>query len=368
MMTAAVLAFVALVGMRPALAQERPLVCFGTEPSWGVSLVEPGVAQLTFPDAPPVAFRGRETRLAHLGEWVWRGVPAAGGGGDLVAWLREATCSDGMSDARHPVQARVSLADGRFLAGCCRLAAVRGEGAGAPASPPAIDGLTWRIVQLPGIDAGVLASTSRPLTVRFEGGRVSGFSGCNRFMGGYSLDRDRVTIGPLAGSMMACGEQATAVEKAVLGALAGTHRIGVDGDRLTLTSGTGASLVLVAEPPPRLEGVAWKVLGFNNGREAVVSPLAGTAPTLTFEAGTVSGHAGCNRFRAAYTVAGSRVTIGPAAATRMACPAPGVMAQERELLAALESSSTWTIEGGVLDMHRADGQRTLQASAQGTGH
>ena len=363
MQKARVWALAALIGVGPAIAQERPLVCFGNEPFWSVALVEPGAARLTFPDTPGTEYRGGESRLAHLGEWVWRGKPVAGTGGELVAFLREASCSGGMSDAKHPVQARVSLADGRFLAGCCRLATTRGEG--PPAAPQAIDGSTWRLTQLPGKDASVLASASRPLTVRFEGGRISGFSGCNRFMGGYALDRDRGTIGPLAGSMMACGEQAMALEKAVQGGLAGTHRFAVAGDSLTLTADSGAVVVLRAEPPPRLEGVTWKVLGFNNGRDAVVSPLAGTTPTLTFEAGTVTGHAGCNRFRAGYTVAGNRVTIAPPAVTRMACPAQGVMEQEREVLAALQSTSTWSIEGGVLDMHRADGQRTLHASADG---
>jgi len=366
MQTARVLALVALIGIGPAVAQDRPLVCFGNEPFWGVALDEPGVARLTFPDAPAVSYRGSETRLAHLGEWIWRGKPVAGNGGELVAFLRESACSDGMSDAKHPVAARVSLPDGRFLAGCCRLAGTRGEGPAA--APPAIDGATWRLTQLPGKDASALASSSRPLTVRFEGGRISGFSGCNRFMGGYTLDRDRVTIGPLAGSMMACGEQATALEQAVQGGLAGTHRFAVAGDTLTLTSDSGAVIALRAEPPPRLEGVAWKVLGFNNGRDAVVSPVAGTTPTLTFEAGTVSGHAGCNRFRAGYTVVGNRVTITPPAVTRMACPAQGVMEQERELLAALESTTTWTVEGGMLDMHRADGQRTLHAGVEGPGN
>jgi heat shock protein HslJ len=363
MQKASVLALVALIGVGSAVAQDRPLVCFGNEPSWSVALLEPGVARLTFPDAPAVSYRGSGTRLAHLGEWVWRGKPADGAGGELVAFLRESTCSDGMSDAKHPVEARVSLADGRFFAGCCRIAGTRGEGLAL--APPAIDGTTWRLTRLPGKDARALASSSRPLTVRFEAGRISGFSGCNRFMGGYTLDRDRVTIGPLAASMMACGDEATALEKAVQDGLAGTHRFTVAADGLTLTADSGAALVFQAEAPPRLEGGSWKILGFNNGRDAVVSPLADTRPTMTFEGGTVTGETGCNRFRAGYSVAGNRVTIGTASLTRMVCPGKGVMEQEQEILAALASTTTWTVEGGILDMHRPDGQRTLNASAEG---
>ena len=37
------------------------------------------------------------------------------------------------------------------------------------------------------------------------------------------------------------------------------------------------------------------------------------------------------------------------------------MQQEREFLAALESAKRWTISGGMLDVHRADGERVLNA-------
>jgi heat shock protein HslJ len=38
------------------------------------------------------------------------------------------------------------------------------------------------------------------------------------------------------------------------------------------------------------------------------------------------------------------------------------MQQEREFLAAVESAVTWAIDMGMLDMHRADGERALIAS------
>jgi heat shock protein HslJ len=48
----------------------------------------------------------------------------------------------------------------------------------------------------------------------------------------------------------------------------------------------------------------------------------------------------------------------------MACEA-GVMAQEQEFLRALQSATTWTIVRGMLDVHRADGERVLTASEAG---
>lgn len=42
-------------------------------------------------------------------------------------------------------------------------------------------------------------------TITFDKkGRVFGDSGCNRFTGGYKVKGDRITIGPLASTMMFC--------------------------------------------------------------------------------------------------------------------------------------------------------------------
>lgn len=339
-----------------SFAAQPQLICFGNEPSWGLQFGAGGRAQLLLPEQKPLDYRGRETRLDFLKERAWRGKPASGKGGELVAFLRESACSDGMSDTQHPVTARVSLPDARLLAGCCRIP----SNASAPV-PLAFEGPTWQLVAPGAQGAGVGADEKRPVTALFEGGRVSGFSGCNRFMGSYTLDRDSVLFGPLAGTMMACPEPEMAIEKAFLGALTGTLRYAISGDRLTLTPATGAPLVFQAEPAPMLQGVNWIVTGFNNGRHAVVGPLLGTTLNLTFDQGQVYGSSGCNTFRAAYASEGNRLAIGPIASTRKACSAEGVMQQEREFLAALESVKVWAISGGMLDVHRADGERVLNA-------
>jgi heat shock protein HslJ/uncharacterized membrane protein len=329
----------------PATAAEPRLVCFGNEPSWSLRFDAPGRATLAFPDGKPVGYRGKETRLDFLQERAWRGAPAGDVKAVLVAFLREGTCSDTMSDAAHPFTVRVSLPDGRFLAGCCRV----------PPSP--LEGTTWQLT--PAGDAKDPGTA--PPTVRFADGRASGFSGCNRFAGSYSRDGDTITVGRLAGTMMACPEPRMAAEKVFLDGLSGSHRVAIAGDRLTLTPATGQPLAFQAEPPPTLEGVTWTVTGFNNGRQAVVSPRTGTTVTLSFENGKVTGTTGCNTFRATYTSEGNRLSIGPASTTRKTCPGEGVMEQERQFLAALATARTWTVESGTLDVHRADGERVLMA-------
>lgn len=336
-----------------AAASDQPLICFGNEPSWSVELNEPGVARFATPDTDPVEYRGGATRAEHLGESVFRG--SAGAGGDLVMWLRDAACSDGMSDTQHPVTARLSLPDGRFLTGCCRVAvAVAGAAANSP------EGQTWLLTGLSGLEAARLEGLERPVTVRFADGRVNGFSACNTFGGDYAQDGERLVVGQLASTMMACAGPAAEVEQAFQAAFAGSLQFALESDRLTLTNASGAALQFVLQPPPRLEGVAWTVKSYNNGRQAVVGVTEEAAIVMQFGDGEVSGHAGCNRFRASYTATGERIEFGPASTTRMACAEP-LMTQEREFLDALVSTVTWTVEAGVLDMHRADGERTVWA-------
>jgi heat shock protein HslJ len=243
----------------------------------------------------------------------------------------------------------------------CVLLASAGAALGAD-PPSVIEGPTWQLMTLQGQDLAPRSSAERPVSIRFVAGRVDGFSGCNRLMGSYKIDRDRITLGPLAGTMMACAPPAMALEDEVKRALSGTFRYAITDDRLTLSRASGPKLVFQREATPTLDGVKWDVTGYNNGRHAVVSPVAGTQLTLAFDAGMVTGHGGCNSFRAAYTRDGERITIQPPAMTRMACNGEGVMAQEQEFLTALATATTWTISNGMLDLHRADGERVLTAN------
>ena len=54
-------------------------------------------------------------------------------------------------------------------------------------------------------------------TITFDkDGSVFGDSGCNRFTGSYTVKGDRITIGPLASTMMACPEPQMSAEATFL--------------------------------------------------------------------------------------------------------------------------------------------------------
>jgi heat shock protein HslJ len=224
-----------------------------------------------------------------------------------------------------------------------------------------LEGPTWRLVALGEKNESTLGSARAAVTARFGQGQVSGSSGCNHYQGSYKVEGTQLTVGPLAGTMMACPPPVMEIEDAFRGAFAGGGRFAVENGRLTLTANAGSVLVFQAQPEPSLEGPTWGVTGYNNGRQAVVSPLLHTELTLVFRGGSISGSSGCNSYTASYTRDGDRLTIGPLASTRKACPGTDVMQQEQEFLAALAAAATWSIQDDRLDLRRSDGATAVTA-------
>lgn len=108
-----------------------------------------------------------------------------------------------------------------------------------------------------------------------------------------------------------------------------------------------------------LNGTAWNLVSYvQNG--SMVNTLEDTTVTLTFGANaTVSGSAGCNSYSASYTMNGTAITIGPAAATLMYCPEEGVMEQENAYLRLLGTVKTYDVTDEVLTFSDETGTAVL---------
>ena len=107
---------------------------------------------------------------------------------------------------------------------------------------PSLEGTSWELRSLGGEPAGTGAG-GKPLDISFlaEEMRVGGFSGCNRYTGGYT--REGVSehgaplqFSPLAGTMMACPEGGE-VERQYLQVLAGVTAFRFNGPDLELLAG-----------------------------------------------------------------------------------------------------------------------------------
>lgn len=210
-----------------------------------------------------------------------------------------------------------------------------GGSGGASATTPAADGLTgthWTLDAQPG--AGAVDSW-----IRFGAdGKVTGNDGCNGFSGPYTRTGAKLTLGPLAGTQMACAGAADAVSRRVTAGLARVAAYAVARRALELKDAAGATVLGYHEERATIEG-AWDVTSVLYD-DAIRSVILDTKLTATFAAdGRISGSTGCNTFRGPYTASGDRIEIGPLAATRRACTSPeGAQAQEQGYLAALESA------------------------------
>jgi hypothetical protein len=103
MKTSIIAVWILMAGVFSIVAQD--LICSGNEPSWSVVFNRSDRATVTVPGDRAREFRGRETRNDLLKERIWRG---RAGSRELVLFLRETACSDGMSDNTFPISARAS--------------------------------------------------------------------------------------------------------------------------------------------------------------------------------------------------------------------------------------------------------------------
>lgn len=110
---------------------------------------------------------------------------------------------------------------------------------------PPLTGVTWQVTGYNnGRQAVVSLIEGSELNVVFsEDGTVSGSSGVNTFSGSYTVDGGRISIGPLATTLMAGDPALMEQEAAFLAALESVSAYGIRGSELELRSEDGALAV-----------------------------------------------------------------------------------------------------------------------------
>jgi heat shock protein HslJ len=98
-----------------------------------------------------------------------------------------------------------------------------------------LEGVEWVLRQLESADA---LPAEAEITLVFDGDRVGGHSGCNRYMGSAIAGEGGAELGfgPLAGTMMACPQDLMELERRYLKALAAVRQFSFLVGRLALTS------------------------------------------------------------------------------------------------------------------------------------
>ncbi len=134
--------------------------------------------------------------------------------------------------------------------------------------------------------------------------------------------------------------------------------------RLTLV-GLGVLLTMTAcataGPGVSLTDATWNVVQIRGAE-----PVAGSTPTMTFTADTVSGTTGCNHFTAAYTSSGaSGIILSPGAMTAMAC-SDALMQQETAFTQAMSQVTAYSPSGDAMLLQDASGAVQLKLAKQET--
>jgi len=145
----------------------------------------------------------------------------------LAATVTRGVCRDTMSGMPHPFSVSVVI-DGTSLDGC----------GGEPLSL-----LTDRNWVVEDLDGGGIIDRSR-ITLAFSGedGRLYGMASCNRFMSGFSLSGEGLSISQAAATMMACAEALMMQEQKFLGILGEVSSFDIDDTGALVLSGPGGTL------------------------------------------------------------------------------------------------------------------------------
>jgi heat shock protein HslJ len=221
-------------------------------------------------------------------------------------------------------------------------------GTGAPTAH-GLAQTSWTVASIAG--AATLPE-ARPTMTFAQDGTMSGNGGCNQYSGPFRVDGDKISIGPVAATLMGCEGQRGAQESTFLAALQGATnwRHAENGDLVLTGAGDIVAGPGVAEgsldapvtgesPTAELAASAWALQEMGG-----TADFAHLVPTLVFGTdGTVSGFAGCNQFNASYTATAGDLTLGPIVTTKMACPRPGSVV-ETTYLEALAGVTSWSID------------------------
>ena len=230
-----------------------------------------------------------------------------------------------------------------------------GSTAAAGGTGGTLDGTAWNLKTYDVSGTATPVPSGMVIDAKFAGGKVSGFAGCNVYAGSATVSGATLKIGPLATTAMACDPAVSKVETAYLASLAQAATFTATADSLTIFDGSAKPLLVYgAAAANPLEG-EWNVTGYNNGKQAVTSPITGTTLTATFTPdGQVGGSAGCNSYSGPYKLDGTSLTVGPLATTRMACD-QATMDQETQFLAALQTPTKVETSGATVTLRDASG-------------
>ncbi len=202
-------------------------------------------------------------------------------------------------------------------------------------------------------------------------GAVGGNASCNNFNGGYTLEGNNISFGPIAGTRMTC-VRGMEQETAYLAALQSAQTYEIIGPNMQIVYDGGVLNYTSLNLPQ--ENVLWQAVVV--GGEVISDEVEITAlfvPGAEAGQGTVGGNAGCNNYNGGYESSSDLSSNPPThaisvtpnmAMTMMACPDEGLALLEQAYLAMLGSAESYEILGDQMILHSPEGDIQYAADRQ----
>lgn len=126
------------------------------------------------------------------------------------------------------------------LAGCVTSPAEQSSEGDEPGVP--LTNTYWQLVRVAGEAVPATGSEQKAHILFLDDGRVSGFSGCNQYMGNYQVRGENLLFDSMGSTRMACEENL--VEELLFAALAKTVGVNLDRTELLLLGEAGEELAV----------------------------------------------------------------------------------------------------------------------------
>lgn len=186
-----------------------------------------------------------------------------------------------------------------------------------------------------------------------EDNKVSGFIGCNRLTGNYTIEKEsKIKFNQLATTRMMCSEMEMTVESQVLELLNTVDNFTIDNGKLILNMGSRTLLATFHEMSDNeIVNKYWKLIKLEGNAVQMADNQEREQYFILKSDASISGFAGCNHFNGQYELTkGNGILINEnLAMTLKACP--DVDVDESAFLKVLVLADNYTINGDTLNLH-----------------
>lgn len=226
----------------------------------------------------------------------------------------------------------------------------------AATSPAGLEG-TWILLD------GVPVVDGFPITLSVDPSGIVGTAACNSYFGEADVLADRITIGQLGATDMACEPAVMASESAYMQALIAVATWSVTDGQLILT-GPNTTLVFEPDSPPPMEaliGTTWILDTLTDG-DIAKTPVGDAALLTLHDDGTFDGSTGCRILAGRWVENGAQIDF-PEMSAEGECPAD-IREQDGFVVTVLGDGFRATIDGPLLSVMSVGNQSLVYRASQ----